>query len=138
MRQRGPPVEAMESATAFACHNAEEWIGAPLLVLQMQSRAPAFMRDFYSGVQVADLRRNLVLLSVIGLVVVALAARSPASRAWSYAMLVFGALIGVNGLTHIAFSLIWRDYMPGSLTAVLATVPIAVGLFVRSQRDGVA
>ena len=121
---------------AFASHNAEEWIAAPLLLQQLQSRAPAFVRGFYTDVQVDDLRRNLVVLSLIGLVVAAIAARSPTSRAWSYGMLGFAALIGLNGLTHVAFSLIWREYMPGTLTAVLVTVPISAALFLRSRHDG--
>jgi len=120
---------------AFAVHNVEEGIGAPLLLQLMQSRAPNFLRSFYSGIRAADLRASLVILSAIGLCLAAIAARRTSSRAWSYVMLVFGAVIGLNGLAHVAFSIAWHGYMPGTLTAVCVTIPVSVALLIRSHRE---
>ena len=120
---------------AFALHNVEEGIGAPLLLQLMQSRAPNFLRGFYSGIRAADLRGSLVILSAIGLCLAAIATRRVTSCAWSYVMLVFGAVMGLNGLAHVAFSVAWRGYMPGTVTAVCVTIPVSLALLIRSHRE---
>jgi hypothetical protein len=123
------------TATAFAVHNLEEGVGASRLLDLMRTRAPEFLRSFYIGVSATEFRVSLLTLSVIGLVVAAQASSSPASHAWSYVMLVFGAVMGVNGLAHVGFSIGWRTYMPGTLTAVLLTIPLALELLRRSRRE---
>ena len=123
------------AAVAFAAHNLEEGIGAPLLLQLMQSRAPDFLRSFYSGIRPADLRGSLVILSAIGFCLAAIASRRITSRVWSYVMLVLGAVMGLNGLVHAAFSIAWQSYMPGTLTAVCVTIPVSLALLIRSHRE---
>ena len=120
---------------AFAVHNVEEGIGAPLLIQLMQSRAPNFLRSFYSGIRAVDFRGSLIILSTIGLCLAAIAATRITSRAWSYVMLVFASVMGLNGLAHVGFSIAWHGYMPGTLTAVCLTIPISLALLVRSHRE---
>jgi len=120
---------------AFAVHNLEEGIGAPLLLQLMQSRGPDFLRGFYSGISAADMQGSLVILSAIGICLAAIAARRSTSRVWSYVMLVFAAVMGLNGLAHAAFSIAWHDYMPGTLTAVCVTMPVSLALLIRSRRE---
>jgi hypothetical protein len=122
-------------ALAFAVHNVEEGIGAPRLLQLMQSRAPQFLRPIYVGISPAEFRVSIALLVLIGFCLAVLAARSPTSRAWAYVMLVFGTVIGINGLGHVTFSATWREYMPGTLTAIALTIPVAFGVLVRSRRE---
>jgi|SRR5687767_9905529 len=123
------------AAVAFAVHNVEEGIGAPALLQLMQSRAPDFVRSFYSEIRAPDLRGSLVILSAIGFCLAAIASRRITSRVWSYVMVVFGAVMGLNGLAHVAFSIAWDDYMPGTLTAVSVTIPVSLALLMRSHRE---
>jgi len=123
------------AAVAFAVHNVEEGIGAPQLIQLMQSRAPSFLRDVYGGMRAVDLRGSLVILSVIGLGLAAIAATRITSRPWSYVMLVFAAVMGLNGIAHVCFSIVWRGYMPGTLTALGLTIPVSLALLIRSDRE---
>ena len=123
------------AAVAFAIHNTEEGIGAPLFLQLMQSRAPGALRNFYSGVHAAEFRVSLVILSAIGLCLAAMAANRIRSSTWSYVMLVFGVVIGLNGLAHVGFSIAWRGYMPGLLTAVCVTIPVSIALLIRSRSE---
>ena len=120
---------------AFAVHNVEEGIGAPRFLQLMQSRAPSFLISFYSGIRTVEFRASLVILSTIGLCLAAIASRRITSGAWSYVMLVFGAVMGLNGLAHAGFSIAWRSYMPGLLTALCVTIPVSLALLIRSRRE---
>lgn len=122
-------------AGAFTLHNAEESIGAPTMLHQLQSQAPRFLRSFYSQVDVSDLRTGLAVLTLLGIALAVAAARIPRATGWAYAMLVFGSVIGINAFAHIVLSLIFRAYMPGLLTAVFLCIPVAVMLWYRAWRD---
>lgn len=123
-------------AVAFAIHNLEEAVAAARLLAFMRSRAPAFLRDFCSGIAVTDLRVSLAILTIVGVVVAAIAARRPSGVTSAFAMLVFAAVIGVNAIAHIALTLAVRAYMPGLITAIVLTLPLAVLLLVRGRREG--
>ena len=120
---------------AFAAHNVEEATAAPRLLEFMQSGAPIAFRAFYEGINATELRFSLTILTLVGLVVTALAARLALGPRGAYAMLVFAAVIGLNALAHVALSGIARTYMPGLVTAVLLTLPVAIMVFVRARRD---
>jgi hypothetical protein len=120
---------------AFAVHNAEETTAAPRLLEFMQSGAPIALGAFYEGVNAAELRFSLAILTLGGLGVTAFAARFPITPGWAYAMLVFAAVIGVNAFAHIVMSGVARTYMPGLVTAVLLTLPVAISVLLRARRD---
>ena len=50
-------------------------------------------------------------------------------------MLVFAAVIGLNALAHLALSGVARTFMPGLVTAVLMTLPVAIVVCLRARRD---
>jgi hypothetical protein len=120
---------------AFAIHNGEEALAAPRLLEFMQSRAPGFLRDFYAAITVSELRANLFMLTALGLVVTAIAARTPAATASAFAILVFGAVLGLNAVAHIALTIAFRTYMPGVVTAVSITLPVSAVLLRRARRE---
>lgn len=120
---------------AFAVHNAEEGMAAERLREFMQFDAPMAFRTFYAGITAGELRWSLAILTGVGLVVTALAVRRPLSRRAAYVMLVFAAVIGLNALAHLAFSGVARTFMPGLVTAVLITLPVAIVVCLRARRD---
>lgn len=122
-------------ALAFAVHNVEEATAAPRLLHFMESSAPRALRAFYEGINASELRASLLVLTLLGLVVTASAVRSPHRSLWAYMMLGFAAVIGVNALAHVALSGIFRTYIPGLLTAVIVTLPVAALALVRARRD---
>ena len=122
-------------AVAFAVHNGEEAARAPLMLEFMQFRAPAFLRDTYTGVDESNLRLNLLILSLLVLGFATIATRAPHNRVWASVMLVFAGLIGLNALAHIGLSIAARTYMPGLLTAVFVTLPVSIAVLMRARRE---
>lgn len=119
----------------FALHNGEEALTARSLLRFMQSDAPGFLRDFYAGITVFELQANLLILTVLGFVVTAVAVRFSTISASAFGMMVFAALLGLNALLHIGLSIASRSYMPGLVTAVLITLPVSVLLLLRAQHE---
>ena len=120
---------------AFALHNSEEAIAAPRMLAMMQSRGPSLLRAFYSGIEVAELRVSLFILTALGLFLALMAARNEASTSGAYMMLVFAALIGLNALMHIALAVTFRTYMPGLITAIVLTLPLSLFVLSRGFRE---
>lgn len=105
------------------------------MLATMASRGPGLLRAIYSGVDVAELRVSLIVLTALGLFVTLIAARNETSFASTYTMLVFAALIGINALMHIAFAIMFRAYTPGLVTALLLTLPVALLTLQRAVRE---
>jgi len=122
-------------ATAFAIHNAEEGAAAARLLSFMQAGAPVFLRDFYSGMQVNDLRISLAILTAAGVGVTLFSVLRSKAAGSAFAMLVFAAVIGVNALAHIALAIAAGTYMPGLITALVLTLPLSVVIAVRGKRE---
>jgi hypothetical protein len=120
---------------AFAVHNAEEAAMAPRMLELLQSRAPAFLRGFYAGIQVSEVRTNLFVLTVVAFLLATAARRAPSAPGWSYTMLVFAAVIGLNALAHVLLSIAFGTCMPGSVTAVVLTLPVSVAVLLRGWRE---
>jgi hypothetical protein len=123
------------TAVAFALHNAEEAAAAPRLLDLLQSRAPTFLRSFYAGIQVSELRTSLFVLTVVALLLATAARRAPSAPGWSYTMLVFAAVIGLNALAHVSLSIAFGTYMPGLITAGVLTLPVSMAVLMRGWRD---
>lgn len=123
-------------AGVFSLHNTEEAIGAPDMLRQMQSQAPRFLRSFYSQVDVSDLRTGLAVLTLLGIALAVIAIRQARSAGWTYAMLLFATVIGINAVAHLVLAVIFRTYMPGLLTAIVLCLPVAIALWYRVWKDG--
>jgi heme/copper-type cytochrome/quinol oxidase subunit 4 len=120
---------------AFAVHNSEEAFAAGRLLTFMQSYAPAFVRGFYAGITIAELQINLIILTALGFAVSMAAASSRGSSASVFAMLVLAAVLALNALLHVGFSIGTRSYMPGVMTALLITLPLSLLLLVKARRE---
>jgi hypothetical protein len=120
---------------AFALHNGEEALTARRMLQFMRSEAPGFLRDFYAGITVFELQANLLILTVLGFVVTAVAVRSSSSFASAFGMMVFAALLALNALLHIGLSIASRSYMPGLVTALLITLPVSALLLLRAKHE---
>ncbi len=120
---------------AFALHNGEEALAAGNLLRFMRSDAPGFLREFYAGITVYELRVSLVVVTVLGFVVTAFTVRRSATAAAAFVMLVLAALLGLNALVHIGLSIAAGSYMPGLATAVLISLPVSALLLLRARRE---
>lgn len=120
---------------AFALHNLEEALNAVRLVELLQTRAPAWLQSEFSQVDASEFRTGLLVVTALGILLASMAARKPRSGKWSYAMIVFGVVLGLNTLSHIALSFTFRTYMPGSLTALTLTLPLSLGLVRGAWRE---
>lgn len=123
------------AALAFALHNAEEAVGATRMIQLLQTSGPAFLRPYYADIEPSQLRMNLLGLTVIGFVLAVLAARAQSGQAWTYLMLVFVAVIGLNALAHVGFALMLGGYMPGLLTAMVVNLPVAALVEAQAWRE---
>ena len=120
---------------AFAVHNGEEALAAGRLLEFMRAHAPAFVGALYAGITISELQTSLLMLTALGFVVSALAASSPRSSASACGMMVFAAVLALNGLLHIGLSMTSRSYMPGVVTALLITLPLSMLLLLRARRE---
>ncbi len=82
-----------------------------------------------------ELRSSLLVLSVGGLLLAVLASRGRRTASWSYTTLLFGAVIGLNALVHLALSVVFGLYMPGLITAVFLVLPVSVAALARGWRE---
>jgi heme/copper-type cytochrome/quinol oxidase subunit 4 len=120
---------------AFALHNGEEALTARRLLRFMQAEAPAVLGDVYAGLTVVDLHASLLILTVLGLVVTAVAVRSSATSAAAFGMMVFAAVLGLNAFLHLGLSIAAWSYMPGVATALLITLPVSALLLRRAKQE---
>jgi uncharacterized membrane protein YoaK (UPF0700 family) len=123
------------TALAFAVHNGEEALAAERLLDFARTRAPSFLRDFYAGITPSELQASLLILTAVGLVVTAIAARSPGAPGSAFAMTVFAALLGLNAVAHIGLAFVARSYMPGLMTALLINLPLSATLILHARRE---
>ena len=121
-------------ALAFSVHNSEEWLLASQMLRFMQSDAPAFLRDVYAGITVSELQGILLILTAVLLVVIAIAAVCAAATVSAFVMMVLAALLGLNAVFHIVMFIHTGVYLPGLVTAVLVSLPVAAALLVQARR----
>src|SRR5262245_47214855 len=121
-------------ALAFCVHNSEEWLLARQMLQFMQSDAPAFLRDIYAGITVSELQGVLLILTGVVLVVIAIAAVFAAATVSAFAVMVLAALLGLNAVFHIVMFIQTGIYLPGLVTAVLVSLPVAAALLMQARR----
>ena len=120
---------------AWCLHNAEEILLASQLLQFMQSDAPSFLRTGYAGITVSELQAVLLILSAVLLVVIAISAVSAASAASAFAVMMLAALLGLNAVFHIVLFIQTGVCVPGLVTAVLVSLPVAAALLVQARRQ---
>lgn len=120
---------------AWVLHDSEEWLLAPQMLQFMQSDAPDFVRNVYAGITVPELQAVLLILTSVVLVVIATAARFASTATAAFGTMVLAALLGLNGVFHIALFIDTGAYAPGLLTAVMLSLPIAAALLVQARRQ---
>jgi len=120
---------------AFGLHNSEEALLAPQMLQFMQSAAPGFLRDIYAGITVSEFQGILLILTAVLLVVIAVAAIFASATASAFGMMVLAALLGLNAVFHVVLCIQTGTYMPGLVTAVLVSLPLAAALLVQAKRQ---
>jgi len=120
---------------ALALHNGEEMLRATQMLQFMQSDAPGFLREAYSGITVSELQGSLLILTAIAFLGIVLAAVFSAAAASAFGMMVLAALLGLNAVFHIVLSIQAGAYMPGLVTALLLSLPVSVTLLVRARQQ---
>jgi hypothetical protein len=73
---------------------------------------------------------NLVALAVIAAVTWA----SRRSTAWRWGLVSGGAILFVNGISHVAASAAMRYYVPGMWTGIAFYIPLGAALLLRVRR----
>ena len=108
-----------------AIHNLEEYAGFE-----------GFARRHGLPVSRRQLQVALGAATLLPLALTLLALRSPKqSRMMQYG-LVPPAAFAVNAISHIGLSLGFREYAPGTATALLFNVPYAIAVYRRAVADG--
>ena len=120
---------------ALAIHNGEEVLRAAQMLQFMQSDAPGFLRESYTGIAVSELQGSLLILTAIAFVGIVVAAVFPVAAASAFGMMVLAALLGLNAVFHIVLSIQTAAYMPGLITAVLISLPVSVTLLIRARQQ---
>lgn len=121
--ERFPLFGALLLAT-YAAHLAEEyWGGEGFAVWAEQAAGIHLTVDTWFSL-------NGVFFSAMALGVLAGWLREPAR----WLLIPFGTAVMVNGLLHLAASLITRSYSPGVVTGVLLWIPLGI-LILRAARS---
>jgi len=94
-------------------------------------------RHFPFGIPPAEqMTPAIILADIAPIVVTALAWRSP-PRSWRLQVgLGYQAALCANALGHLAQTLYFRDYSPGTLTGLLLVLPVGAYLYGRARREG--
>ena len=120
---------------AFGLHNSEEVLLAPQVLQFMQSDAPGALRAVYAGITVSELQGVLLILTAASLGVIAIAAVLAAAAASAFGMMVLAATLGLNAVFHIVLFVQTRAWLPGLVTAVLVSLPVAAALLAQARRQ---
>ena len=107
-------------------HNLEEY---PRIVDYAQRHGLAINRR-QMGIAVA-------LATILPVLFIAPAIMRPTSRRRLQLALVMPASMAVNAGTHLAQTIVLRDYSPGTITGITMNVPVAVLLYRQAMHDGV-
>jgi hypothetical protein len=111
-------------------HNLEEF---PAIVEYGQRHLSSFGIAFPSA---RELLPAVVLADVLPLLAALLAVTGPRGSWRWLPLFVVQAGIFANAFSHIGQTLVFRDYSPGTITAVVLSIPINGYLFRRAYAEG--
>jgi hypothetical protein len=112
-----------------ATHNLEEAIWLPAW-----SRT---VGRWYRAVGSTEFRFAVIILTLLAVVSAWLATVQGKASFGAYLVSGYALAMLLNVLVpHVAASVVLRSYMPGTATAVLLNLPVAIGLLSRAFREG--
>ena len=120
-------------------HNSRLFLLAPLLVLaHVLEEGPRFLSWLNRRVEADMTMDSFIVINAIGVLITAsLAVPAVRSRDSVLAFLLIAWLSFVmlaNGILHLVASLVWREYVPGSITAGVFYLPYFVIVLVAIYR----
>lgn len=105
-------------------HNVEEY-----------PRIVAFAQRHGIRIRARPMGIAVALATLLPFPLVRAAIRYPHNRRYQQAALALPALMAVNAGTHLAQTLLLRDYSPGTITGLGIQVPLAVWLYRTTVRE---
>ena len=120
----------------LALHNLEEALTFERFLPRVPSLLPGGLATLASRLDYPTMLAALVVVTMLGIVVAALA--EPAATAtWGlWCLLVLEAVMALNAIGHVlSATLLFRGYAPGVATAVLLNAPFAWYCFRRASRE---
>ena len=115
---------------AVALHNGEEALSMPAWVSTHGGQLPLHPRP---GV----IWTGLLLATVAAFAVTALSARNGKQSIWTYLLFGYVAAMLINVFVpHVPATLIFGQYTPGAITAVLINLPVMSILLYKAVHDG--
>ncbi len=116
---------------AVTLHNAEEAIWMPAWDASHAAQLPVAVPG------AAKIRIALAVLTLIAFVATYLSARKGPQSIWAY--LTFGYIIAMLAnvfIPHLPAAILFREYTPGVVTAVLINLLLMLYLSLRAVKDG--
>ncbi|HEY5901815.1 MAG TPA: HXXEE domain-containing protein, partial [Anaerolineales bacterium] len=111
---------------AVALHEAEEWN-----ILEWEQRnfvnVPPKTR--------ASTRTFLVFFSLLGFLLTGMAVLLGSPKLAAWIVLAFAAGASLNALQHVYYAVLFRQYAPGVITAILLCVPTCSYLVLRALQE---
>lgn len=117
---------------AAAVHNAEEYPG---IVAYGQRHLSELVGVAFPGER--QLLPAIVLANVLPFLAAALAVSSPSGSARWLPFFTIQAAIFANAFSHLAQTVLFMDYSPGTATGLLLSIPVNAYLFRRAYRERV-
>jgi hypothetical protein len=120
----------------LAVHNLEEALAFETYLARVPSLLPPSVAPLASRLSYPAMLTALVIVTILGVVVAALAAREPSASWGVWSLLVLEATMAVNAAAHLTSAVVlFRGYGPGLVTAVLINAPFAWYCFRRASRE---
>jgi hypothetical protein len=117
-------------------HNAEEAMMFPRFLSKVQVFSPEPLARFEGRLSYTAVLSALLVVSLLGFVAAAFAARRPASAGALWPLFVLEAAVAINVIAHLlSAAIIFRGYGPGLVTALCLNAPFAVYAFRRAERE---
>ena len=124
-------------ATVIVAHNLEEAFVAPRWLSQHSGELVARLGRPIPHFSTQGLHIALAFVTLLSLVVIAVASRSSPRSLGTYSLLTLFWIYFINAFVpHIFVALVLRSYVPGLLTALLLVVPYTVVFAASGMRAG--
>ena len=123
----------MVLVAAIVLHNLEEWWTLPLLPETLDALY-ALMGLSIAQPEMATIRWALAIFAFVPATILLIAAKKRTPRA-AFVCCMIAAMSAANAvMPHIVLALVWGGYVPGLVTAILATLPAGVAVLYVARR----
>ena len=121
-------------AAAIVLHNLEEWWTLPLLPETLDALY-ALLGLPIAQPEIATIRWALALFALLPATILLIAAKKSTQRA-AFVCCMIAAMSAANAvMPHIVLALVWSGYVPGLVTAILATLPAGVAVLYEARHE---